>query len=714
MQGSSALFQQYDEDGDPVGNAYAAARENIATSISSDRMMISFKNTEDNTAIFGNGVPTDELITDNSTTALYPDVDAFIANSAFFLFEGGGTGSGLPSMVGNAGKVLSTNGTSASWEAISARFNIVDYGAVAAAPGEDPDDVPDSTPAIRAALNAILATPTKSGTIWVPKGVFYLQSAPLTDGYGRRGQIMVPLFTEAVGTNGIYPCIRIEGEEFPATEVQALIETVPPLNGSMLISNYLAPGGQHFSVINVAANSDATTFEKVNWVRVDVHNLGVGTRTHDINGNPARISSDAVDLDWAAQSINGDVRTFTSVAPINSLNPMLGGVETVGFRMPRGSNHATCTINYLLTNGFSFGSWLGEHTIANRIIAVGNDTGLLTSGEYPIQVNSYCTEANRYNHRCTNAANVSFGMIEGENFKPSTLPQFANANDLDSYGGGFLYANVTVLQRFVNFDGYSGGGRAPFVKGSALIKAAIINNNGLYGVEADTWDNGTRPSAPINGMSGYNTDSLRMEYYVGSEWRTILTEGLPSPASTYLNMTGGSGQSDVANVTAIEQLTQDFEISFDAKIAPGNALSYVFGAIGTSPAADNWVIVYRSDINALVLWDNNGSYLGQAASVPDTAFHNYKWRRTGGVTTAYLDNVAGNTNATAFLTTAKTAPRFIISARPGHPNNWVGGLKNVLVKINSVTVLDLPLADDGEDNGPNGIDVTLSGSYSFV
>ena len=86
------------------------------------------------------------------------------AQNKYSINGGGSGGASLPSMAGNAGKTLSTNGNAASW-AFGNSYNILNYGCVG-------DSATDNTAALQALINLAPA----GSTINVPGGVFKVSS----------------------------------------------------------------------------------------------------------------------------------------------------------------------------------------------------------------------------------------------------------------------------------------------------------------------------------------------------------------------------------------------------------------------------------------------------------------------------------------------------------------------------------------------------------
>lgn len=205
--------------------------------------------------------------------------------------------------------------------------------------------------------------------------------------------------------------------------------------------------------------------------------------------------------------------------------------------------------------------------------------------------------------------------------------------------------------------------------------------------------------------------------------------------TTFLNLTGGGGKNDAIS-TALE-LTNSFSIKFDMRMSSdqlSQTNKYILGVTlwngDFSGGQDHWNVVYGFHAGKLEFF--NGSYTGtddpdtQLATITATDFHNYEIIYDGTNLSLKIDGTQTFTVAKSF--SADTFAN-IITAHPTYTTKqfhlgtrisstatvaWNGDIKNVVVKKAGTTVLNLPLASNGNDTSGNALNVALSGSYTFA
>jgi len=271
--------------------------------------------------------------------------------------EEGNSASSLPSQVGNAGKVLGTNGSVPFWKDVEGGsgakvYNIVDYGAVP----NDPSI--DNTVAIQDTLNAAAAA--FGGTVLIPSGVWYVKGALKS---GSRAQLEIPV---SPITEHLFR-IRVLGETPPTPAAEVVSALVRPMTGPIIRSTIA--GVSEFDAVwgSQAPSSPTGPF---NYTYIDFENIITMTDTSSPNILSAWNLRNNV-----AGSLHNCKATVTN-DPTQSSAPL----ASYGLLMPHNDNKGILDIGTFNCDGYRRAIWMTEHTVAQHLVINACTTGIYTNG----------------------------------------------------------------------------------------------------------------------------------------------------------------------------------------------------------------------------------------------------------------------------------------------------------------------------------------------
>lgn len=279
-----------------------------------------------------------------------------------------------------AGQVLTaTSGSAANWQAPGSSdpsvFNVKAYGAVG-------DGITDDTVAIRNAINAAVNWAVSSGrfdcTVLFPPATYLLASAPVKGGTTHgNSQLPIPIIAPTAGK----VTLRFEGTG-ESSALPHWQQTVPEINGTVLKSTYQeamdATNGE-CSVIGGPTPQGgyglgSTTL--FNNVCVVVDGIQVQTKSNHAAGYIC-----GFDFRGMAEAHVVNAAAFTDATPPTIVFPNGAGYE-FGLAMPFPANNAYCRIGSFSCEGFTYGAWVSEHTVAQQIQAIYCYDGLVVIGSY--------------------------------------------------------------------------------------------------------------------------------------------------------------------------------------------------------------------------------------------------------------------------------------------------------------------------------------------
>jgi len=384
-------------------------------------------------------------------------------------------------------------------------YNVEEYGAVH-------DGVTDDTEAIQDTIND--CADNGGGTVYFPNGVYLIAGALKNDvvfgaeNVDYNSQLYIPAcastpYSDRKGT------VRLLGESGTWH---------PNLENGVIWKSTIAGSGTWPSVICSRSWSGVI----MNYTDVIMENISI--RVNPFLGTTG-ISMCGVNFLWASHAIVRNVSVgyyvidddpeATLAALVKPANHAFGiGMGITGNDF--GEMHGSCS-----ARGFYYGFVLGEGINADCTMAYNCYIGMmLLSAVYGCairhHVSNWCTMdiagqlETVYDTAGENTLIIQYCSIERwvAGRGPAWLEKEYYIKDPDNYLFGKMDFRVDGGLNFMSLrDG-----------GTNFLTRNVFTGNGYH------WTTANRPSSPDQGLSGFNLNTYKMEYWNGTSWKVIATE----------------------------------------------------------------------------------------------------------------------------------------------------------------------------------------------
>src|SRR3990167_7376830 len=401
---------------------------------------------------------------------------------------------------GNNNKLLAINEDNStpgrfSTHNIAKIFNVKDYGALG-------DNSQNDTAYIQSAINACRTA--GGGIVYFPKGIYLIGGAIVTseNGVDPSSQLYIPPCAADLSDK---TTITLLGESPTGFNVGYLASISPLATEGVILRSTISGSGTNPALLGTKG------LGVFNFHTIKVENINFQVYS---NSGVAAPSMHGINFRWASTYELTNVNISLDVPNQNSTDP--SSAEFAAFIGGLVSRSAPNFIKGGSVGGFKYGYVLGEHTELFMCRAYVCTYGyVIPKGYYLVQgmchthgcVNSFLfPTANLFGY--TNGFNEGYVdlLIETENYTNSVWwDTVAFVVDEGNYGFGKIVHQISTAGTGVYINTPTKvGGRNVLLMPTKTHKAQ--------------WTTATRPTAPIEGMEGYNLTTHVPEYWNGSTW----------------------------------------------------------------------------------------------------------------------------------------------------------------------------------------------------
>jgi hypothetical protein len=413
--------------------------------------------------------------------------------------------SSLPSMTGNAGKYLTTDGSTASWGEITARTNMQgwyyapDYGII-------PDDGGDDTDSAQALLD-LIGVRGRSATVYFPAGE-YLFAKGLQDAADANAQLLLPPRSMDSATL----VVNFVGASAPPIQFFTFSDSVPRRGFTVFRSTLSGASG---TAAFLAGPTETLSMDgtRQNNVALNVENM--------IFEAPPNPTFTMLNLQYHQANILRNVLIHTGSVNLQAVQQPTHP-NAYGLKVPDYSHTPYNYLENVIVWGHYYGMRLSENTVGNGVRFWANWVGVDAAfGYHPSVFLSLGIYWGPYGIRASGGAadnlsrlRVLLYDIEQANGQGQAWQDMVyEVDDPNNWIVGEIYYE-SVAGGVGEWTNYPKNGGRNFL-------SYRVGTNLPY------WTTATRPTAGRIGTAGLNTTLGEVEYFNGTAWTVAGGSSIP-------------------------------------------------------------------------------------------------------------------------------------------------------------------------------------------